>query len=88
MSGKEKAIAKSIETLAKSPEFSRKDFGTINKVLDMGGEIYRGDKDISKAVAAMNNRANENGWGKNVADNMRGALAKNQKAKDDAMNVH
>jgi hypothetical protein len=90
LSGKETAIAKAIDTIGKSPDISKKDLETISKVVAMGGGMYSENKDISRAVASANENASKKNvtLGKQLADTAMGALAKNQKAKDDAMNIH
>jgi hypothetical protein len=79
LSGKEHVIAKAIDTVAKAPDLGKKDLDTINKVVETGSTPYTSNRDISKALATMNQTADNRGLGKVVADNTMGALAQNRK---------
>ncbi len=79
LSGKESAIGKAIDTISKAPNLSKGDIDAIKKVVDTGSTPYSSNKDISNALAKMNQNAADKGLGKAIADNTMGALAQRGK---------
>jgi|GEM_PF-6139120 len=67
LSSKEYVVVKVIETISKAPSFSTADIQKINKAVEIAG--YGSNRDISKALAIMNQTADNRGLGKAVADN-------------------
>ncbi len=75
LSGKETAIGKAIDTIAKAPDLAKSDIETIKKVVDTGSTPYSSNRDISNALARMNQNAANRGLGETLANNATNAIA-------------